>query len=72
MRDTLQIVSASSLAAAARRQRERDVLGDGQRLEQREMLEHHADAEPPRLGRAVMATGCACHRMLPASGASAP
>jgi hypothetical protein len=28
--------------------REGDVLGDGQRLEQREVLEHHADAEPPR------------------------
>ena len=31
--------------------RERDVLGHGQRLEQREVLEHHADAEPPRGGR---------------------
>ena len=31
-------------------QRQRDVLGDGQRLEQREMLEHHADAEPARRG----------------------
>ena len=39
------------LAAAARRQRQRDVLGDGQRLEQRKVLEHHADAEPARLRR---------------------
>ena len=31
---------------------ERDVLGDGQVLEQREMLEHHADAERARLRRA--------------------
>ena len=29
-------------------QRQRDVLGDGERLEQREVLEHHADAQPPR------------------------
>ena len=35
-----------------RRQAERHVLGDRQVLEQREMLEHHADAEPARLGRA--------------------
>ena len=28
--------------------RERDVFGDGQRLEQREMLEHHRDAEASR------------------------
>ena len=31
------------------RQRERDVLDDRQRLEQREMLEHHADAELARV-----------------------
>ena len=37
---------------SGRRQAERDVLGDGEVLEQREMLEHHADAEPARLGRA--------------------
>ena len=29
-------------------EREHDVLGSGQRIEQREMLEHHADAELPR------------------------
>ncbi len=34
-----------------RRQAERDILGDGEILEQREMLEHHADAERARLGR---------------------
>ena len=34
-----------------RRQRQRDVLGDGQPLEQREMLEDHADAERARFGR---------------------
>ena len=33
-------------------ERQRDVLGDRQRLEQREMLEHHADAELARRGRA--------------------
>ena len=33
------------------RQRERDVLGDGEPFEEREMLEHHADAERARLGR---------------------
>ena len=32
-------------------ERERDVLGDGQRLEQREVLEHHADAESARARR---------------------
>ena len=32
--------------------RERDVLGDGERLEQREVLEHHADAETAGGGRA--------------------
>jgi hypothetical protein len=32
--------------------REPDVLADGQRVEQREMLEHHADAELARLRRA--------------------
>ena len=31
---------------------ERDVLGDGEIVEQREMLEHHADAERARVGRA--------------------
>jgi len=30
---------------------ERDVLGHGQGIEQREMLEHHADTQPARLGR---------------------
>ena len=35
----------------SRRQAERDILGDRQVLEQREMLEHHADAERARLGR---------------------
>ena len=34
-----------------RRQAERHVLGHGEVLEQREMLEHHADAERARLGR---------------------
>ena len=36
-------------------QAERDVLGDGQRLEHREMLEHHADAQRcgPGLGLAI-------------------
>jgi hypothetical protein len=38
-------------AGAPRVERQRDVLGDGQRLEQREMLEDHADAEPARAGR---------------------
>ena len=36
---------------SGRRQAERDVLGDGQIVEQREMLEHHADAERARLRR---------------------
>ena len=35
-----------------RRQAERDVLRDVEILEQREMLEHHADAQIARLGRA--------------------
>ena len=34
------------------RHRERDVLDDGERLEQREVLEHHADAELARPRRA--------------------
>ena len=32
---------------------ERDVFGDGQRLEQREMLKHHADAETAGMRRAL-------------------
>ncbi len=32
---------------AIRLERQRDVLADGQRLEQREVLEHHADAKAP-------------------------
>ena len=37
-----------SPAPRERVERERDVLGDRQRLEQREVLEHHADAERAR------------------------
>ena len=45
-------------------QAEPDVLGRGQRVEQREVLEHHADAQ-----RARLAAGCAiCHRAGRSSG----
>jgi hypothetical protein len=38
-------------------ERQRDVFGGGQRLEEREMLEDHTDAEATRLGRAGDADG---------------
>ena len=53
-------------------ERQRDVLGDGQRIEQREMLEHHADAEPPGGGGVGDDTGWPFQRISPAVGCSAP
>ena len=50
-RETAAILCGELRERPSRRQRQRDVLGDGQRLEQREMLEHHADAEAARRGR---------------------
>ena len=40
-------------------ERERDVLGDRQRGHQPQVLEHHADAEGPRVRRAARRDGCA-------------
>ena len=64
-----QLAPASMLLV----ERERDVLGHRQRLEQREVLEHHADAEPARLGRAARCcTGRPSQSMVPASGRVTP
>ena len=41
--------SRSPTRSSLRAEAEGDVLGDGQRLEQREMLEHHADAQALRV-----------------------
>ena len=54
-------------------ERQRDVLGDGQRFEQREMLEHHADAEPTRRGWTVDRRPADLPiRCVPASGRVTP
>jgi hypothetical protein len=50
-------------------QRERDVLGDGQRLEQREVLEHHADAELARVRRISDRDGSPSQSISPRSAA---
>ena len=42
---------AQALAGQARAYSERDVLGNGQPFEQREVLEHHADAPLARVRR---------------------
>ena len=49
-------------------QGERDVLGDGKRLEQREVLEDHADPEPPGRGRARDGDRLAAPPELPVGG----
>ena len=52
---------------------ERDVLEHRQRLEQREVLEHHADAEPARRARVVDADRLRRpSRISPSSGARMP
>ena len=48
---------------------ERDVLGDGEIVEQREMLEHHADAARCALPTGPDSTICSpCQRISPALG----
>ena len=57
----------------ARRRMRRDVLGDGQRLEQREMLEHHADAKSARMRRDCRSSPARLPRaIVPASGSMTP
>ena len=52
----------------ARIEAERDILEHRHRLEQREMLEHHADAQPPRRARIGDADGRAVEDDLPLVG----
>ena len=49
--ETLVILVFSAAKPRAAGKRQRDVLGDGQRIEEREVLEDHADAEAARRGR---------------------
>ena len=56
------------VARAIALQRERDVVGDRQRLEQREVLEDHADAEPARARRIGDDDGLAFPRDRPGVG----
>ena len=53
---------------------ERDVLGDGQRLEQRKVLEHHADAQAraPAPGLAIVDRLAVPSVSSPASGRTTP
>jgi hypothetical protein len=63
---------SASRPGAVAFERERDVVGDGQRLEQREVLEHHADAEPPRARGIGDGDVRPSHWIVPASGFTAP
>ena len=70
--DTSRMRVGRSAPARAGSSAECDVLGDRKRLEQREVLEYHADAELERLAGLVTVTGRPFQKMVPASGLLTP
>ena len=69
----LDAAADSAFRSGAARQGQRDVLDDGQRLEQREVLEHHADAHRARVRPGCATDTCApSQRIVPSVGRVTP